>query len=162
MNELADTIVKDGGHQSLESRGCIAITHLHHLAPECAKDSCKHCLMDVFWYNAYALVISSFDWYATWPYHCEWYLGHGMESHPWPCYCSVLIDQKQYVVYCFSSICRALAPLDVPLQVSTTKLWCISQFSERVLHRNALGISADSSGYVFRDQLNWSHGLLPR
>ena len=97
-----------------------------------------------------------------WPYHYEWYLGQGMGSRPWPCYCSVLINQKQYVVYCFSSVCRALAPLDVPLRVSTTVQWCISQFSERVLHGNALGISAVGSGCASWDQLKWSHGLLPR
>ena len=56
MDKLTDTVVKDGGHQSLEGRGCIAISHLHHLAPECAKDSCKSCLMDVFQYNAYLFV----------------------------------------------------------------------------------------------------------
>ena len=56
MDELADTIMEDCSHQSLESRGCIAITHLHHLAPECAKDSCKHCLMNVFQYNAYLFI----------------------------------------------------------------------------------------------------------
>ena len=56
------------------------------------------------------------------------------------------------VVYHFSSVCRALALLDVPLQVSSTELWCISQFSERVLCRNALGISAVGSGYASQDQ----------
>ena len=96
-----------------------------------------------------------------WPYHYKWYLGQGMGSHPWLCYCSVLINQKQYVVYCFSSVCRALAPLDVPLRVSTTVQWCISQFSERALCRNALGISAVGSGYVSRDQLDWSRGSPP-
>ena len=44
--------------------------------------------------------------------------------------------------------------LDVPLQVSTTVQWCISQFSERVLCGNALGILAVSSGYIFQDQLD--------
>ena len=56
MDESADAIAKDCSHQSLESRGCIAITHLHHLAPECAKDSCECCLMDVLWYNAYLFI----------------------------------------------------------------------------------------------------------
>ena len=32
MDELTYTVRKDGGHQLLESRGCIAITHLHVLA----------------------------------------------------------------------------------------------------------------------------------
>ena len=56
MDELADAIAEDCSHQSLESRGCIAITYLHHLAPECVKDSCKCCLMDVFWYDAYLFI----------------------------------------------------------------------------------------------------------
>ena len=56
MDKSTDTVVKDGGHQLLEGRGCIAITHLHYLAPEHAKYCCKHCLMDVFWYNAYLFI----------------------------------------------------------------------------------------------------------
>ena len=109
----------------------------------------------------YASDISSLIDMPPWPYHYEWYLGQGTGSCPWPCYHSVLINQKQCVFYHFSLVCRALAPLDVPLQVSTTVQWCISQFSERVLHKNALGILADGSGYVFQDQLNWSHDLPP-
>ena len=96
-----------------------------------------------------------------WPYHYKWYPGQGTGSHPWLCYHSVLINRKQYVVYSFSSVCRALAPLDVPLQISTTVQWCISQCSERALHGNALGISADGSGYVSQDQSDWSCGLPP-
>ena len=46
------------------------------------------------------------------------------------------------------------APLGVPLQVSTTVLQCISQFSERVLCGNALGISAVNSGYASWDKVN--------
>ena len=56
MDELADTIMEDCSHQLLESRGCIAITHLHHLAPECSRDSCECCLMDMFQYNAYLFI----------------------------------------------------------------------------------------------------------
>ena len=32
MDESTDAISKDSGHQSLEHRGCIAISHLHYLA----------------------------------------------------------------------------------------------------------------------------------
>ena len=91
-----------------------------------------------------------------WPYHYKWYLGQGMESRPWPCYRSVLIGQKQYAVYYFSLVCKALALLSVPLQVSTTGLWCISQFSERVSCRNVPGILTAGSEYIFWDQSNWS------
>ena len=56
------------------------------------------------------------------------------------------------MVYHFSLVCKALALLGVPLQVSTTVLWYISQFSEGVPHGNALGISAVSNGYPFQDQ----------
>ena len=56
MDESADAITKECSHQLLGHRGCIATTHLHHLAPECAKDSCKYCLMDVFQYDAYLFV----------------------------------------------------------------------------------------------------------
>ena len=81
MDELADAITEDCSHQSLESRGCIAITHLHHLAHECAKDGCKGCLMDMLcvfvhmpqtWTCSsamhscsYTLDILSFDQYAA-------------------------------------------------------------------------------------------------
>ena len=110
---------------------------------------------------SYTSDISSFERYATLAISLWMISWSGNGSRPWLCYRSVLINRKQYVVYCFSSVCRALAPLDVPLQVSTTVQWCISQFSERVLHGNALGILADGSGYIFWDQLNWSHGLPP-
>ena len=53
MDELIDAILKDGGHQLLERRGCIVITHLHYLASECAKYCSECCLMDVFRYDAY-------------------------------------------------------------------------------------------------------------
>ena len=56
MEESTDAILKDSGHQSLEHRGCVAVTHLHYLAPECAKYCGKHCLIDVFQYNAYLFV----------------------------------------------------------------------------------------------------------
>ena len=56
MDESADAISKDCGHQSLEHRGCIAITHLHYLASEHAKYCGKCCLMDVFWYDVYLFV----------------------------------------------------------------------------------------------------------
>ena len=56
MDESTDAILKDGGHQSLEHRGCVAITHLHYLASEHAK-YCGEChLMDVFQYDAYLFV----------------------------------------------------------------------------------------------------------
>ena len=119
--------------------------------------TCSSMMVFVHMLQTYWALINMWPW----PYHCEWYLGQGMVSHPWLCCCSVLIDRKQYKVYHFSSICRALAPLGVPLQVSTTGLWCISQFFERVPHGNALGILAVSSGYASWDQSNWSHGLLP-
>ena len=95
-----------------------------------------------------------------WPYYCEWYLGQRNVSPPWLYYRYALIDQKQYVVYGISLLYRTLALLGVPLQVSTTGLWYISQFSERVPHGNALGILAVGSRYVFQDQLNWCHDLL--
>ena len=56
MDESTDAISKDGGHQLLEHRGCIAITHLHYLASECAKYCSECCLMDVFQYDAYLFV----------------------------------------------------------------------------------------------------------
>ena len=56
MDELTDAISKDHSHQSLECRGCVAITHLHYLASECAKYCSEHCLMDVFQYDAYLFV----------------------------------------------------------------------------------------------------------
>ena len=56
MDESTDTVTKDGSHQLLKHRGCIAVTHLHYLAPECAKYCSKHHLMDVFWYNAYLFI----------------------------------------------------------------------------------------------------------
>ena len=56
MDESADETMKDHCHQSLKCRGHITVTHLHHLAPECAKDCCKHCLMDILWYDAYLFI----------------------------------------------------------------------------------------------------------
>ena len=56
MDELTDAILKDGGHQSLECRGCIAITHLHYLASERAKHCSECCLMDVFQYDVYLFI----------------------------------------------------------------------------------------------------------
>ena len=56
MDESTDAISKDGSHQSLERRGCIAITHLHYLASEHAKYCSEHCLMDVFPYDVYLFV----------------------------------------------------------------------------------------------------------
>ena len=47
MDESTDAISKDGSHQSLECRGCIAITHLHYLASKRAKYCSECCLMDV-------------------------------------------------------------------------------------------------------------------
>ena len=56
MDESTDAISKDHGHQLLECRGCIAITHLHYLASERAKYCSEHCLMDMFWYDVYLFV----------------------------------------------------------------------------------------------------------
>ena len=56
MDESTDATLKDGGHQLLERRGCVAITHLHYLASERAKYCGKCRLMDVFWYDAYLFV----------------------------------------------------------------------------------------------------------
>ena len=56
MDEPTDAITKDGGHQSLECRGCVAVTHPHYVAPECAKYCSKCHLMDVFWYDAYLFI----------------------------------------------------------------------------------------------------------
>ena len=52
MDESTDAILKDCGHQSLKCRECVAITHLHYLASECAKYCGERHLMDVFWYDA--------------------------------------------------------------------------------------------------------------
>ena len=56
MDEPTDAITKDSSHQLLEHRGCIAVTHLHYLAPKCAKYCSKCCLMDVFQYDAYLFI----------------------------------------------------------------------------------------------------------
>ena len=56
MDELADAISKDSSHQWLKRRRCITITHLHYLASERAKYCGEHCLMNVFWYDAYLFV----------------------------------------------------------------------------------------------------------
>ena len=56
MDKSTDAISKDCSHQSLKHRECIAITHLHYLASECAKYCGEHRLMDVFWYNVYLFV----------------------------------------------------------------------------------------------------------
>ena len=56
MDKSTDAILKDSGHQSLERRGCVTVTHLHYLAPECAKYCGKHRLMDVFRYDAYFFI----------------------------------------------------------------------------------------------------------
>ena len=88
MDELADAIMKDGSHQSLESRGRIAITHLHHLAPECAKDGCKCCLMDVFWYNVYLFVC--FGHIKLWSICCP---GHIIANH-------ILVREQSHVLDC--------------------------------------------------------------
>ena len=56
MDKSTDAILKDCGHQSLKRRGCIAITHLHYLAPEHAKYCSECCLMDVFQYDAYLFI----------------------------------------------------------------------------------------------------------
>ena len=56
MDKLTDAIPEDSSHQSLECRGCVAVTHLHYLAPERAKYCGEHRLMDVFWYDAYLFV----------------------------------------------------------------------------------------------------------
>ena len=56
MDESTDAILKDHGHQLLKHRRCIATTHLHYLASECAK-YCGEChLMDVFWYDVYLFI----------------------------------------------------------------------------------------------------------
>ena len=56
MDESTDAISKDDGHQSLEHRGCVAITHLHYLASERAKYCSEHCLMDMFRYDMYLFI----------------------------------------------------------------------------------------------------------
>ena len=56
MDESTDAILKDCGHQLLERRGCVAITHLHYLASEHAKYCGKRCLMDMFQYDVYLFV----------------------------------------------------------------------------------------------------------
>ena len=164
MDKLTDAILKDSSHQSLEHRG-----HCSHPSALLGSWMCQ-----VLWWTlsygcvlVWCIFVHMLWTYRVlsnmlpWLYHYKWYLGQGMGSCPWLCYHSVLINQKQYVVYHFSLVCRALAPLDVPLQVSTTVQWCISQFSERALHGNAMGISAADSGYAFWDQLDWSHGSPP-
>ena len=56
MDKSTDAISKDCSHQLLKCRECVAITHLHYLASECAK-YCGEChLMDVVQYNAYLFV----------------------------------------------------------------------------------------------------------
>ena len=56
MDELTDAITKDSGYQLLKHRGCVSVTHLHYLPPECAK-YCSEChLMDVFLYNVYLFI----------------------------------------------------------------------------------------------------------
>ena len=56
MDESTDAILKDCGHQSLERRGCVTVTHLHYLASEHAK-YCGEChLMDVLRHDAYLFV----------------------------------------------------------------------------------------------------------
>ena len=56
MDKSTDAILKDGGHQLLEHKGCIAITHLHYLASERAKHCSERCLMEVFRYDAYLFI----------------------------------------------------------------------------------------------------------
>ena len=56
MDELTDAISKDSSHQLLEHRGCAAVTHLHYLAPECAKYCGKCCLTDMFRYDVYLFI----------------------------------------------------------------------------------------------------------
>ena len=103
---------------------------------------------------SYASDISSFDRYAALAISLRMisWSGNRVMSFTVLSFCSHKLKTVHSLL--FSSVCRALAPLDVPLQVSTTVQWCISQFSERVLHGNALGILADGSGYVFWDQLD--------
>ena len=74
MDKLTDAISKDDGHQLLERRGCIAITHLHYLASKCAKYFSECCLMDVFWYEVYLFICFGHIERALidmllWPYH---------------------------------------------------------------------------------------------
>ena len=103
---------------------------------------------------SYASDISSFERYATLAISLQMisWSGNRVTSLTVLSFCSC--KSKTVRSLPFSSVCRALAPLDVPLQVSTTVQWCISQFSERVLCGNALGISAGGSGYIFQDQLD--------
>ena len=56
MDKVTDAIVKYCCHQLLECRGHVTIAHLHHLAPECAKDCCKSCLVDMLWYDVYLFI----------------------------------------------------------------------------------------------------------
>ena len=166
MDELTDTVTKNGSHQLLESRGCVAITHLHHLAPECAKYCCEHCLMDVFQYDVYVFI--HFRHIELWAICCP---GHIITNdilvREWGQSLTVLsFCSHKLKTVCslpfFFSMQSIGTTWCVPLQVSTTALWCISQFSERVPHGNALGISAVGSGYASWDQSEWSCGLLPR
>ena len=52
MYESTNAIAKDSGHQLLN----IVVTHLHYLAPECAKYCSKRHLMDMFQYNVYLFI----------------------------------------------------------------------------------------------------------
>ena len=104
---------------------------------------------------SYTLDISSFDRYLTLAISLQMicWSGNGVMSLTVLSFCSHRLKTVCSLLF-FSSVCRALALLDVPLKVSTTELWYTSQFSERVLHGNALGISAVSSEYASWDQSN--------
>ena len=104
MDELTDTVAKDGGHQLLEGRGCC-----NHLSASLGSWMCQGQLqmLSYGYVLAWCVFVHMLQTYwasidmPPWPYHCKWYLGQGRESCSWLYYCSVLVDWKQYVVYCF-------------------------------------------------------------
>ena len=68
MDESTDAISKDCDHQSLERRGCIAITHLHYLASEVPSTVANAILWmcsSTMHICSYASDILSFDRYAA-------------------------------------------------------------------------------------------------
>ena len=83
MDESTNVVLKDCCHQLLESRGCITITHLHHLAPKGAKDCNKCCSVYMIWYNVYLFICLGCQVWIDMgckPCHYEWHLDQGMTS----------------------------------------------------------------------------------
>ena len=64
---------------------------------------------------SYGLDILSFERYAALAISLRMISWSGNGVNPWLCWRSVLVNWKQYVVYHCSLVCRALAPLYVPL-----------------------------------------------